>query len=151
MKAYRLWQTGQRCAGREQWPLAARAFDDACALTSDAAYGPMGGACPDKAGPAGRCGWCAPGMCDATIRASCCPHAGVLRGWSRPSDEAVDLPAGAGSPACSDLAYHLAGPGAAGRAATPRAVAAFFEALALNITDGKLHFHLGNVAVQGPA
>ena len=38
-RAYRRWQTGQQHAEREQWPIAARWFEEAAGLHGDPAYG----------------------------------------------------------------------------------------------------------------
>lgn len=145
VKAYRLWQTGQQCAGREQWPQAARAFDDACALTSDAAYGLAAVHALIKAGrPA-----------DAVVRARHVrrDHPGLLLAYTLEShawleqgrpDEAVACLQALPTGVQRDLAYHTSLALALQRSSRhAEAVAAFFEALALNMTDGKLHFHLG--------
>ena len=147
LRAHRRWQAGQALAQREQWPLAAREFEQASGLHGDRGLCAGGGARADQGRPrrprrpSGR----AP--CARPIRALALAYtleSHALLGLGRAAT-AVDMPArdaGRGRRATTIISSRWRSRcSAASR--HEEAIRAFFDALALKMDDALSHFRLG--------
>ena len=144
-RAHRRWQTGQRHAEREQWPLAAQQFEQAAALHGDPAYGIAAAHALIKAGQSDRAARCAHAIRTAQPRAAVAyaleSHA--LIGLGR-ADEAVACLQAMPADVPRDSDHHVSlAVALQGCRRHEEAIRAFFDALALKLDEPTTHFRLG--------
>ena len=144
-RAHRRWQAGQALAQREQWPLAAREFEQASGLHGDRAYALAAVHALIKSGRMAEAVERARALREADPQAALAytleSHA--LLGLGRPAT-AVDclqaMPAGL----ARDHAHHVSMAVALQRCGRHEdAIRSFFDGLALKMDDALSHFRLG--------
>jgi len=144
-RAYRRWQTGQRHAEQEQWPIAARWFEEAAGLHGDPAYGLAAAHALIKAGQSDRAARRARAIRAAQPRTAMAyaleSHA--LLGLGRAEDAVACLRSmPADVPRDSNHHVSLAVALQCCRR-HDEAIRSFMDALALKIDEPTTHFRLG--------
>jgi len=144
-RAHRRWQAGQSHALREQWPLAAQAFEQAAALHGDPAYALHAAHALIKSGRAGDAARRARGLRASMPRSATAylleSHA--LLGLGRAA-EAVECLRALPPDVARDSDHHVSLAVALQRCNRHEdAIRSFFDALALKMDDALSHFRLG--------
>ncbi|MEP7303168.1 MAG: BTAD domain-containing putative transcriptional regulator [Caldimonas sp.] len=145
VRAHRRWMAGQALARREQWPLAAREFEQASGLHADQAYALAAVHALIKAGRAGEAAERARAVREADPFAALAytleSHA--LLGIGRAAS-AVDTLRSMPAPVPRDHDHHVSLAVALQRSKRhDEAIRSFFDALALKMDDALSHFRLG--------
>ncbi len=144
-RAHRRWQLGQGHARREQWPLAANEFEQACGLHGDPAYALAAAHALIKAGRAAEAARCARLIRDADPRSAlaCTLESHALLGLGR-AEEAVACLQALPADVPRDHNHHVSLAVALQRSRRhEEAIRTFFDALALKMDDALSHFRLG--------
>jgi predicted O-linked N-acetylglucosamine transferase (SPINDLY family) len=144
-RAYRRWQAGQRHAEREQWPIAARWFEEAAGLHGDPAYGLAAAHALIKAGQSDRAARRARAIRAAQPRTAMAyaleSHA--LIGLGR-AEEAVACLRAMPADVARDSNHHVSlAVALQGCRRHDEAIRSFMDALALKIDEPTTHFRLG--------
>ena len=145
LRAHRRWQAGQDLARREQWPLAAREFEQATALHGDEAYALAAAHALIKAGRSGDAATRARGIreADPRSRLAYTIESHALLGLGRAEDAVACLLALPADMA-RDHDYHVSLAVSLQRCRRhEEAIKSFFDALALKMDDALSHFRLG--------
>jgi protein O-GlcNAc transferase len=145
LRAHRRWQAGQALARREQWPLAAREFEEASGLHGDRAYALAAVHALIKAGHAGRAAERARAMreADPSVGLAWTLESHALLSLGRPAT-AVDCLRSMPAAVPRDHEHHVSLAVALQRSKRhEEAIQAFFDALALKMDDALSHFRLG--------
>jgi predicted O-linked N-acetylglucosamine transferase (SPINDLY family) len=144
-RAHRRWQAGQSHAAREQWPLAAQAFEQAAALHGDPAYALHAAHALIKSGRAADAARRARGL-RATERRNATAYlleSHALLGLGRAA-EAVECLQSLPVDVSRDSDHHVSLAVALQRCDRHEdAIRSFFDALALQMDDALSHFRLG--------
>ncbi|HEX4233428.1 MAG TPA: hypothetical protein VH041_03915 [Caldimonas sp.] len=144
-RAYKRWQTGQRHAEREQWPIAARWFEEAAGLHGDPAYGLAAAHALIKAGQSDRAARRARAIRAAQPRTAVAyaleSHA--LLGLDR-AEEAVACLQAMPADVPRDSNHHVSLAVALQSCRRhEEAIRSFLDALALKLDEAITHFRLG--------
>jgi len=145
VRAHRRWQAGQALAQREQWPLAAREFEQASGLHGDRAYALAAVHALIKAGRAAQAAERARAVreADPSVALAYALESHALLGLGRPAT-AVDCLRSMPASVPRDHDYYVSLAVALQRSKRhEEAIRAFFDALALKMDDALSHFRLG--------
>jgi protein O-GlcNAc transferase len=144
-RAHRRWQAGQGHARREQWPLAAQAFEQAAALHGDGAYVLHAVHALIKAGRPADAARRARGIRAVDPRAAlaCLLESHALLGIGK-AEEAVECLRALPADVPRDSDHHVSLAVSLQRCRRhDEAIRSFFDALALKMDDALSHFRLG--------
>ena len=145
VRAHRRWQAGQALAQREQWPLAAREFEQASGLHADQAYALAAVHALIKAGRAAEAAERARAVreADPFVALAYTLESHALLGLGRAAT-AVDTLRAMPASVPRDQDHHVSLAVALQRCKRhEEAIRSFFDALALKMDDALSHFRLG--------
>ncbi|MCE9661120.1 MAG: hypothetical protein K8R60_21535 [Burkholderiales bacterium] len=145
LRAHRRWQAGQALAQREQWPLAAREFEQASGLHGDHAYALAAIHALIRAGRTAEAAERARAVreADPFVALAYTLESHALLGLGRAAT-AVDTLRSLPPSVARDFEYHVSLAVALQRSKRhEEAIRSFFDALALKMDDAVAHFRLG--------
>ncbi len=145
LRAHRRWQAGQALAAREQWPLAAREFEQASGLHADHAYALAAVHALIKSGRSAQAAERARAVraADPSVALAYTLESHALLGLGQAS-AAVDCLRSMPASVPRDHEHHVSLAVSLQRSSRhDQAIRSFFDALALKMDDALSHFRLG--------